>query len=208
MPALPPEAPRPRAVKPRIPSSLARPGRGGPIPKPGTVPSDAAAPLGVPPSTSSGGSGRAGSGQQRAVAPPIEPPRATVPRALVPPSAPRPAVGADPARRTPQAPPASAAVAAGAAAAGSRRAATPAQFTGRTPTPARVQTLHQRSASASSSGVVMTRPAVIVGAPAKPTQQRVRKASEDGRGFGQGLISEKSLDEVILAYLSEDAEDK
>jgi hypothetical protein len=61
------------------------------------------------------------------------------------------------------------------------------------------------------SGVVMTRPAVIVGAAPKqaPTQQRVRKAREDeGRGFGQGLISEKSLDEVILAYLSEDAEDK
>jgi len=39
--------------------------------------------------------------------------------------------------------------------------------------------------------------------------QRVRKAREDeGRGFGQGLISEKSLDEVILAYLSEDADDK
>src|SRR6185503_19412867 len=64
-----------------------------------------------------------------------------------------------------------------------------------------------------SSGVVMTRPAVIVGQPpkaaAQPTTQRVRKAREDeGRGFGQGLISEKSLDEVILAYLSEDAEDK
>jgi hypothetical protein len=61
---------------------------------------------------------------------------------------------------------------------------------------------------------VMTRPAVIVGAPAKPatgtpTSPRVRKAREDeGRGFGQGLISEKSLDEVILAYLSEDAEEK
>jgi hypothetical protein len=62
----------------------------------------------------------------------------------------------------------------------------------------------------------MTRPAVIVGAPpanpkpsASPTQTRIRKAREDeGRGFGQGLISEKSLDEVILAYLSEDAEDK
>ena len=64
---------------------------------------------------------------------------------------------------------------------------------------------------APGSGVVMTRPAVIVGAPPKPaaSQQRVRKAREDeGRGFGQGLISEKSLDEVILAYLSEDAEDK
>jgi len=56
----------------------------------------------------------------------------------------------------------------------------------------------------------MTRPAVIVGAP--PKQQpapRVRKAREDeGRGFGQGLISEKSLDEVILAYLSEDSDEK
>jgi hypothetical protein len=58
--------------------------------------------------------------------------------------------------------------------------------------------------------VVTTRPAVIVGAPAKPAvPARVRKAREDeGRGFGQGLISEKSLDEVILAYLSEDADDK
>ncbi len=63
-----------------------------------------------------------------------------------------------------------------------------------------------------SSGVVMTRPAVIVGAPPKGSAQtppRIRKAREDeGRGFGQGLISEKSLDEVILAYLSEDGDDK
>jgi len=72
-----------------------------------------------------------------------------------------------------------------------------------------------QTANAGSQGnVVMTRPAVIVGAPAKPatgapTSPRVRKAREDeGRGFGQGLISEKSLDEVILAYLSEDAEEK
>jgi hypothetical protein len=57
----------------------------------------------------------------------------------------------------------------------------------------------------------MTRPAVIVGAPAKSvgTMPRIRKArEEEGRGFGQGLISEKSLDEVILAYLSEDADEK
>ncbi|MGE0867770.1 MAG: hypothetical protein AB7P03_04350 [Kofleriaceae bacterium] len=67
-----------------------------------------------------------------------------------------------------------------------------------------------RSPSSASGGVVMTRPAVIVGAPAKQsTPPRVRKArEEEGRGFGSGLISEKSLDEVILAYLSEDAEDK
>jgi hypothetical protein len=59
-----------------------------------------------------------------------------------------------------------------------------------------------------SGNVVMTRPAVVVGAPHKPAT-RVRKAREDeGRGFGSGLISEKSLDEVILAYLSEDSEEK
>lgn len=65
----------------------------------------------------------------------------------------------------------------------------------------------------SSGNVITTRPAVIVGAPPRPpgtpNPQRVRKAREDeGRGFGQGLISEKSLDEVILAYLSEDADEK
>jgi hypothetical protein len=68
------------------------------------------------------------------------------------------------------------------------------------------------SRTGSNSGVVMSRPVVIVGAPkssAPQTQPRIRKAREDeGRGFGQGLISEKSLDEVILAYLSEDGEDK
>jgi hypothetical protein len=63
-----------------------------------------------------------------------------------------------------------------------------------------------------SSGVVMSRP-VIVGGPgsgkAAVTTPRVRKArEEESRSFGQGLISEKSLDEVILAYLSEDPEDK
>jgi hypothetical protein len=85
---------------------------------------------------------------------------------------------------------------------------------GRTPTPARISSptgpTPSRTGSSTSGGVVMTRPAVIVGAPAKAsTPPRVRKAREDeGRGFGQGLISEKSLDEVILAYLSEDADDK
>jgi hypothetical protein len=83
----------------------------------------------------------------------------------------------------------------------------------RTPTPARIsppsQTVRAPSSSG-SGGVVMTRPAVIVGAPAKSAAPpRVRKArEEEGRGFGQGLISEKSLDEVILAYLSEDADEK
>jgi hypothetical protein len=81
---------------------------------------------------------------------------------------------------------------------------------GRVPTPARLPVTGRAGAGA-SSGVVMTRPAVIVGAPQKTTGTvpRIRKAREDeGRGFGQGLISEKSLDEVILAYLSEDADEK
>jgi hypothetical protein len=81
---------------------------------------------------------------------------------------------------------------------------------GRPPTPGRTVPNFGRTGSPNNSGVVMTRPAVIVGAPSRPSQSgRIRKAREDeGRGFGQGLISEKSLDEVILAYLSEDAEDK
>jgi hypothetical protein len=81
---------------------------------------------------------------------------------------------------------------------------------GRVPTPARLP-VTGRAGGGAGSGVVMTRPAVIVGAPQKApgTVPRIRKAREDeGRGFGQGLISEKSLDEVILAYLSEDADEK
>jgi hypothetical protein len=83
---------------------------------------------------------------------------------------------------------------------------------GRVPTPARLPVTGRASAGGGAgSGVVMSRPAVIVGAPQKTTGTvpRIRKAREDeGRGFGQGLISEKSLDEVILAYLSEDADEK
>jgi hypothetical protein len=79
----------------------------------------------------------------------------------------------------------------------------------RTPTPTRASGPTTARTNSPNSGVVMTRPAVIVGAPAKQSPPRVRKArEEEGRGFGQGLISEKSLDEVILAYLSEDADDK
>lgn len=83
-------------------------------------------------------------------------------------------------------------------------------------TPHLTAPISSRTATGSGAGapgnVVMTRPAVIVGAPPKQVSgpnTRVRKAREDeGRGFGQGLISEKSLDEVILAYLSEDADEK
>ena len=98
---------------------------------------------------------------------------------------------------------------------GSVRAQTPAAGTPPATPPARGTPQPRVTAPIAarnpSGGVVMTRPAVIVGAPQKPAggPPRVRKAREDeGRGFGQGLISEKSLDEVILAYLSEDAEEK
>jgi hypothetical protein len=100
------------------------------------------------------------------------------------------------------------------------RTATPAAAP-RAPTPSGGQRLR----TPAGGGVVMSKPAVIVGAPPKviggagsgpaaagpavgrtPTGGRVRKAREDSEGgmFGQDLISEKSLDEVILAYLSED----
>jgi hypothetical protein len=128
---------------------------------------------------------RRGSGQTPAVNPHQPPPRsATQVRGSVPAPPQTPSAGT---RTAPQT---------------QARIHATAPITNRTPSPAPPQ---------AGSGVVMTRPAVIVGAPPKPQPQpqRVRKAREDeGRGFGQGLISEKSLDEVILAYLSEDAEDK
>jgi hypothetical protein len=78
-----------------------------------------------------------------------------------------------------------------------------------------------RTRAPTAGNVVLSRPAVIIGAPTKmvgaappvpsargtQSQTRVRKAREDSESgmFGQDLISEKSLDEVILAYLSEDA---
>lgn len=71
----------------------------------------------------------------------------------------------------------------------------------------------RRAQRPSAGGVVVSRPAVIVGAPPKvvgspkaPRPARARKAREESQDgiFGQDLISEKSLDEVILAYLSED----
>ncbi|HWM85770.1 MAG TPA: hypothetical protein VNO33_08025 [Kofleriaceae bacterium] len=71
------------------------------------------------------------------------------------------------------------------------------------------------------AGVVVSRPAVIVGAPPRVVSPRepgapplvprtIRRAREDTRPslFGKDLISERSLDEVILAYLSEDAQEK
>lgn len=106
----------------------------------------------------------------------------------------------------------------------------PTYPSGRPPSPQpghlpRAQT-QARTRSPSGGGVVVTRPAVIIGAPSRtvggaaptapppaaaaPPQQkqpsRTRKAREESDAglFGQDLISEKSLDEVILAYLSED----
>ena len=50
---------------------------------------------------------------------------------------------------------------------------------------------------------------MIVGGKGAPTvaPAKVRRARET-EGFGGDLISERSLDEVILAYLSEDTSDE
>jgi hypothetical protein len=60
-----------------------------------------------------------------------------------------------------------------------------------------------------AEGVIVARPAVIVGKENKQAQdfwKTERRAPEPA--FGGDLISEKSLDEVILAYLSEDTPKK
>jgi hypothetical protein len=55
--------------------------------------------------------------------------------------------------------------------------------------------------------IVVARPAVVIGAPA-PERKPARESTPPPESiFGQDLISEKSLDEVIMAYLSEDAND-
>lgn len=64
-----------------------------------------------------------------------------------------------------------------------------------------------------SGGVVVSRPPVIVGGPARTVgtpagQGKVRRAKDTDAGIGGDLISERSLDEVILAYLSEDTSDE
>lgn len=75
------------------------------------------------------------------------------------------------------------------------------------------------SPAVSRAAVVVSRPAVIVGAPPRivspreggpPIPRNIRRARESSRPslFGKDLISERSLDEVILAYLSEDASEK
>jgi hypothetical protein len=70
--------------------------------------------------------------------------------------------------------------------------------------------------------VIVSRPAVIVGAPptvigAPPPAAMPRRTTRAREAvtpppaeniFGKDLISEKSLDEVIMAYLSEDGPDE
>ncbi len=67
------------------------------------------------------------------------------------------------------------------------------------------------------SSVVVSRPAVIIGAPARAvgsdSARRARRRTGAPRKtpnkdlFGNDTISEKSLDEVIMAYLSEDSDE-
>jgi hypothetical protein len=77
----------------------------------------------------------------------------------------------------------------------------------RTETPSRPA---PRPRPTTGAGVVVSRPAVIVGAPARPAgppapPPRARRARDGAR---DGLITERSLDEVILAYLSEDGNEE
>lgn len=72
-----------------------------------------------------------------------------------------------------------------------------------------------RGRPSTGGGVVVSRPPVIVGGPSKTvggpapaTQGKIRRAKETEGGIGGDLISERSLDEVILAYLSEDTSDE
>ncbi|MBE7450692.1 MAG: hypothetical protein HS111_17880 [Kofleriaceae bacterium] len=71
----------------------------------------------------------------------------------------------------------------------------------------------RRRARPAQRRVVVSRPPVIVGGPARTVgtpagQGKVRRAKDTDAGIGGDLISERSLDEVILAYLSEDTSDE
>ena len=58
------------------------------------------------------------------------------------------------------------------------------------------------------ASVVMTRPPVIVGGRNGGTIPKIRRKREEDNGIvGRGPASERSADELILAYLSEDADD-
>lgn len=87
----------------------------------------------------------------------------------------------------------------------------------RTPTPARVVPVGPgvpRRRASTGAGVVMSKPAVVVGTPSRNSpvyqgQSRVRSAREGENPVVQPrAISERSLDEVILAYLSEDSKNQ
>jgi hypothetical protein len=89
----------------------------------------------------------------------------------------------------------------------------------RTPTPARVVPTgpgSPRRRASTGAGVVMSKPAVVVGTPSRNSpvyqgqgQTRVRSAREgDSPVTPPRAISERSLDEVILAYLSEDSKNQ
>jgi hypothetical protein len=98
---------------------------------------------------------------------------------------------------------------------GRPRAATPAPGSNRNPAPgqpAQRQTRPQLPASSSSSSQAKApqRPAAAASpgryAPARPASIFGQSRPNAPSGFGDDLISDKSLDEVILSYLAEDLE--
>jgi hypothetical protein len=196
-----PMSPIPATAPPPAPLPAARPPEAARPPHPATVPPPPPRPPATPPPLAPR--------PLEAARPPMVPP--PQPRPMTPPplAPPTPARGMVPPVARPATPPVA-------------RANTPSTSVPRLLTPTRPATMPPRTRPPSGGGVVMSKPAVIVGAPSKvvggaappgtpplsprTTTGRVRKAREDTESgmFGQDLISEKSLDEVILAYLSED----
>jgi hypothetical protein len=147
-----------------------------------------------------------------AARPPIPAPRTVSPQSsgIATPRAPTPTSSAipTPSRAVPPAPPRATPppVPPARPAPAARAPTPPASALPRVPTPpAATAPVRGRP---TSGGVVVSRPAVIVGGKGAPTAPptKVRRAREST--FGSDLISERSLDEVILAYLSEDTSDE
>lgn len=180
------------------------------------APPSAPTPPGLVPPPAEGSTYQLG---RRATAPEVAGPRPGAPRAaprppIPPPRSPTPSGGsAIPTPRSiPPVPPRTA-TPAKPPPIPNRHPTPPASALPRVPTPAAVPRVTPPSmppavrGRPSSGGVVVSRPAVIVGGKGAPTTPpaKVRRARES---FGGDLISERSLDEVILAYLSEDTTDE
>lgn len=67
------------------------------------------------------------------------------------------------------------------------------------------------STGSSTDGLQMSTPVPVdeaEGRPEAPAPSPPAAAASSGRGFGEGIVSQKPLDEVILEYLAEKARDR